>query len=274
MGFEKKTFVAAFLCAASATAEPIHLAAKQGDVEALSRLLAEGTPVDQPSTEGTSSPGVSALYVAVKWGKLEAVELLLESGANPNAVANAEQVSETPLMAAAKTGRGEIIATLLGAGADPNLTTEAGTALHFATMLKRQAVVDQLMAAGALDRIAQPSIESRLAEANIERGGELRRRCQYCHGDIADRDLEASENPKLWDIVGKPKASQPGVKYTDALAELGGTWSYDELNSFLANPGAFVPGTTMWGVGIPLEQDRIDLIAYMRTLSDDPAPLP
>lgn len=55
-----------------------------------------------------------------------------------------------------------------------------------------------------------------------------------------------------------------------------GVWTYDRLNSFIALPGGFVPGTMMEPVNYasPDEQGRIDLIAYLRTLSENPMPLP
>ena len=54
----------------------------------------------------------------------------------------------------------------------------------------------------------------------------------------------------------------------------GGTWTYDDLNKFLANPKGFVPGTAMGFAGIQKDSERADVIAYLHTLSDKPAPLP
>jgi cytochrome c len=54
----------------------------------------------------------------------------------------------------------------------------------------------------------------------------------------------------------------------------GGTWTYDDLNKFLTNPKAFVPGTAMGFAGITKDSERADVIAYLRSLSESPAPLP
>ena len=54
----------------------------------------------------------------------------------------------------------------------------------------------------------------------------------------------------------------------------GGTWTYDDLNKFLASPKGFVPGTAMGFAGIPKDSERADVIAYLRSLSENPAPLP
>jgi cytochrome c len=54
----------------------------------------------------------------------------------------------------------------------------------------------------------------------------------------------------------------------------GGTWTYDELFKFLKSPGAYIPGTKMTFAGLRSEKDRINLIAYLRTEADSPAPIP
>ena len=51
-------------------------------------------------------------------------------------------------------------------------------------------------------------------------------------------------------------------------------WTYEELNEFLAHPQQTIKGTKMTFAGLPKPQDRADLIAYLRSLSDSPAPLP
>jgi cytochrome c len=54
----------------------------------------------------------------------------------------------------------------------------------------------------------------------------------------------------------------------------GGTWTYDDLNKFIANPKGFVAGTAMGFAGIPKDSERADVIDYLHTLSDSPVPLP
>jgi cytochrome c2 len=59
-----------------------------------------------------------------------------------------------------------------------------------------------------------------------------------------------------------------------ALAAAGATWTYDRLDAFIADPAAFLPRTTMAITGIADGRDRAALIAYLRSLSPAPAPLP
>jgi cytochrome c len=54
----------------------------------------------------------------------------------------------------------------------------------------------------------------------------------------------------------------------------GGTWTYDELFKFLKSPGAYIPGTKMSFAGISRAEDRINLIAFLRTNADSPAAIP
>ena len=54
----------------------------------------------------------------------------------------------------------------------------------------------------------------------------------------------------------------------------GGNWTYDELFKYLKSPQSYVPGTKMSFAGLPREQDRINLIAYLRTNADSPAAIP
>jgi len=51
-------------------------------------------------------------------------------------------------------------------------------------------------------------------------------------------------------------------------------WDYSHLNEFIASPRDYAPGTKMTFGGLRKVQDRADLVAWLRTLSDDPAPLP
>ena len=65
-----------------------------------------------------------------------------------------------------------------------------------------------------------------------------------------------------------------GFNFSAAMKAKGGTWTYDDLNKFIANPKGYVPGTAMGFAGITKDSERADVIAYLRTLADTPAPLP
>jgi cytochrome c len=54
----------------------------------------------------------------------------------------------------------------------------------------------------------------------------------------------------------------------------GQPWTYDALNEWLYKPSAYAPGTRMTFAGITSDKQRADVIAYLRSLSDNPEPLP
>src|SRR5690606_67584 len=120
-----------------------------------------------------------------------------------------------------------------------------------------------------------PAIAPLLAAADPEAGQRAGRVCIACH--TFEEGGATRVGPNLWDVVGRPIASVEGFNYSEALQEHAaeaGEWSFAELDAFLAAPRDHVPGTTMTFAGIRDEGQRADLIAYLRSLSNDPVPLP
>ena len=261
-------------------AEPIHDAATGGDAELVRRLLIEGTPVDQFDTTDSFGRPTTALYRATMAGRIDVVDLLLEAGADPTLRADDSRSVLHPMQVAAKFGRVEILQKFLDQGADPNAPGKESTALHLALKSEKPDVANRLLDAGALPGVEQPSIVGKLAAGDPERGREVFvSTCRYCHREPRQDEKPTAKDriASLWDIVGREIASLEGAIYSDALMDIDGVWTYDRLNSFVALPGGFVPGTLMeyyLHYTPPDEQGRIDLISYLRTLSDDPVPLP
>ncbi len=128
---------------------------------------------------------------------------------------------------------------------------------------------------GPLEVAAEPGLEpmaSLLAAASVESGKKLAKKCALCH--TFKKGGPHKIGPNLWDIVGADKARWENFSYSTALAGVGGSWWYEELNAWVAKPRAYIPGTKMTFNGPKKPEDRADLIAYLRTLSDSPRPLP
>jgi cytochrome c len=81
--------------------------------------------------------------------------------------------------------------------------------------------------------------------------------------------------PNLWGVVGSHPAEVANYAFSDAMkSRASKTWTFEELNNFLAAPRADVQGTKMTFPGLPKVQDRANVIAWLRTLSDQPVALP
>ena len=127
---------------------------------------------------------------------------------------------------------------------------------------------------GAAPKVELPDpILGMIAEADIVRGQKVAKACAACH--VFDKGGPNGVGPNLWNTVGKTKQHAANFSYSGALAANGGpVWTYAELNHFLWKPKKYAPGTKMTFIGVKKTQDRAALIAWLRTLSDNPAPLP
>jgi cytochrome c len=283
-------------------AAPIHDAAKNGDVPAITAALNEG--VDINASDGIATP----LYYAIDRAHLEAAKLLIARGANVNLAAK----WGPPLLVAAESGKPEFVKLLLDAGADAAAVFKGQTALHtvarngcldcvvalvekgadvnalnsfrqppihFAKEEGHEAVADYLLSHGYRFP-APPPVTPRLATADPVKGETLfKKNCRTCHA--SDSGTGNLKGPSLWNIVGHTRGKIPGYKYSPVLREIGGVWSYENLNIFISDPSRAIPGTEMllnprtnMLNEMLNDAERADIIAFLRSRSDNPLPLP
>lgn len=131
-------------------------------------------------------------------------------------------------------------------------------------------------AGGAPAAAEDPPVATLLVSANAEKGATEFKKCQACHS--GEKGGPNKVGPDLWDLVNRPVAVHEGFSYSAGMKDFakGGEtkWDYDHLYHFLKGPKQYVAGTAMGFAGIKDPQGRADLLAYLRTLSDSPVPLP
>lgn len=127
--------------------------------------------------------------------------------------------------------------------------------------------------AGAPAEEAMPDWGTVLASADVAAGQTIAGRCQQCH-DLS-KGGPNKIGPNLYGVVGAPRGEgRNGFAFSAAMKAKGGTWTYDELFKFIKAPSVDIPGTKMSFAGLRSAEDRIKLIAYLRSDADSPAPLP
>ncbi|WP_421725298.1 c-type cytochrome [Bauldia sp.] len=118
-------------------------------------------------------------------------------------------------------------------------------------------------------------IADRLQVADLGAGETQGRKCIACHTFVQGGPNRVG--PNLWNVVGGPYAHIGDFGYSEAIqtaAAEGRTWTFDELDGYLENPRGFLPGTAMAFAGIRRPDERADMILFLRSLSNDPVPLP
>ena len=279
----------------AAHAADIHDAAKKGDIAGLMAALNAGADVN------ASNELATPLYYAADGAHLEAAKLLIERGANVNLAAK----WGPPIIAAAESGKPEILRLLLDSGADAAAVFKGQTALHiaagkgcldcvmalvekgadvnaltsfrlppvhFAKSKGHEAVADYLLSHGYTFP-APPPVAPRLAAADSAKGEAVfTKACRQRH--YSKPASGGFVGPSLWNIVGRKRGTIEGYKYSAALRAAGGDWSYENLNISISDPARALPGIDMISAGIQDDTERANLIAYLRTRSDKPLPLP
>ena len=112
----------------------------------------------------------------------------------------------------------------------------------------------------------------RFASADVGRGETSAKKCVACH--TFGKGEPNRVGPNLWGVVGRQKASDAGFNYSAAMKGQKGNWTLEDLDTYLTNPKAMVPGTTMSFAGIPRGKERADLIVFLNGKSDKPVELP
>ena len=104
---------------------------------------------------------------------------------------------------------------------------------------------------------------SSLAAGDVAAGKRVAVRCAACHSFVEGKIKKA---PSLFGVVGRQAGTLPNFAYSSAMKNSGIVWTTDKLDAYLAGPKALVLGNQMGHRGVPKDDSRADLIAYLETL--------
>jgi cytochrome c len=108
--------------------------------------------------------------------------------------------------------------------------------------------------------------------ALVAQGEKVHAQCKSCH--TFEAGGANGTGPNLYDVVNRVSGTHAGFAYSDPMKAHAAPWTYDELSKFLQSPNGYMRGTKMAYAGVRKESDRVALIAYLRSLSASPAPIP
>jgi len=112
-----------------------------------------------------------------------------------------------------------------------------------------------------------------LKKADFDAGlAYFERKCGQCHDH--KKTGGHSKGPLLWNVMGRKAGTITGFEFSAAMKKPGHTWDYATLNYYLTRTDRAVPGRTMNFRGIKKDAERANLLLFLRTLNDNPPPLP
>lgn len=284
-------------------AGPVFDAARNGDTDALARLLDDGADVNEPNIitplqiaafngdldtlkllidrgaelDATSTMLGTALHAAAQKGYTGAIEIMIRAGTDPNS-RNKDQF--TPLMIASMHGHARAAGALIEGAADveaigfgrTNGTGGYGNvnALHLARMNGHEKVIEVLELAGAAPK---PLLEvaSLIAAGDPDLGRELAmQKCDQCHKIESEAEVITASNQglSLVGVFGRPIGSRDDFEYSDAMRQTEGVWTEELLYSFAVDAMLTIPGTRMrWHDGWTNEEVA-HIVAYFKSVAE------
>jgi ankyrin repeat protein len=165
---------------------PVHVAASQGNIQALNILVRKGVDLNKLTYFGPHSNGASPLHLAIANHQVEAVKYLINVGASVD-IKNTQGVA--PIEVAVMLDSFELTKVLLASEADPNTINDNGvTPLMLAVQRNKLPIVQILVDAGAnidtptsgsiistplIESIATDSVEVEITKFLISQGADL-----------------------------------------------------------------------------------------------------
>jgi cytochrome c len=103
-----------------------------------------------------------------------------------------------------------------------------------------------------------------MAAGDPAEGEKVFRKCKACH--VVDSDKNRL-GPTLHGVFGRTSGSVEGFKYSQAMQDAGITWDEATIDEYLADPKGYIPKNKMAFRGLAKEEERADVIAYLKEAS-------
>lgn len=133
---------------------------------------------------------------------------------------------------------------------------EAGTATDGAVLPTAATLGEQTVKSAAEYLAVEPYVDG-----NRSRGERQAKLCKACHS--LDEGGPHMIGPALYGFFGREVGTREGFEYSAVMRNADFVWTPEAVDAWLAQPGRFLPGNRMIFAGVPDEDDRIDLIAYL-----------
>ena len=132
--------------------------------------------------------------------------------------------------------------------------------------------VAQTSSNSVIKEVEKVDIGQLLALGDLAHGEKVFKKCSACH--MIASGGKNMIGPNLWSVIGRTAGSVNDYKYSKAMVAYGKEWTFEEMNSYLIKPQAYVKGTKMAFAGLRKEKDRASVILFMNSKSNSPKPLP
>ena len=121
-------------------------------------------------------------------------------------------------------------------------------------------------AVGGAAVLIAATFTSLVRAADVEKGKAVFEQCAACHSLDGTGDYDG---PTLKGIIGRRAGSLEDYRYSAAMKRSDVTWDAATLDTYVADPQAFIPGNRMAFAGITEQAQRDDLIAYLTVATKD-----
>jgi cytochrome c len=99
------------------------------------------------------------------------------------------------------------------------------------------------------------------AAGDPAKGEKVFAKCKACHTTEAGKNRVG---PSLAGVFGRTSGTVEGFKYSDAMKNAGVVWDDETISKYLEAPKGFIEGNKMAFPGLKNQQDRDDVIAYLK----------